>query len=114
MTKEEFVELLDELNIPVSEEAPKDEEIEDEVRLHYWEYNWEDNMASGEEYNTIVTYQVSFIADIPRHPKLLELKHLLNSQGIHPSIQHENLLEQRRIHSFFSVDLLENIGEENE
>ena len=111
MTKEEFVELLDELNIPVSEEAPKDNEIEDEVRLHYWEYNWEDNMASGEEYNTIVTYQVSFIADIPRHPKLIELKHKLNEKGLHPSIQHENLMEQRRIHSFFSIDLLENIGE---
>ena len=113
MTKKEFEDLLDELNIPVSEGAPKDEEVEDEVRIHYWEYNWEDNMASGEDYNTIVTYQVSLIADRPRHPKLLELRKKLHNAGLHPSIQHENLFEQRRIHSFFSIDLLEKIGEEN-
>ena len=113
MTKKEFEELLDELNIPVSEGAPKDEQIDEEVRLNYWEYNWDDNMASGEDYNTVVTYQVSLIAEKPRHPKLLELREKLHEKGLHPSIQHEHLIEERHIHSFFSIDLLENIGEEN-
>lgn len=115
MTKQEFEELLDELKVPVSESAPKDNDMETEIRIHYWDYNWEDNVASGQEYNTIVTYQISIVADKPRHPKLLKLKKLLNKLGYHPSIQHEYLTEQRRVHSFFSLDVLENIGiEENE
>lgn len=115
MTKQELVNLLDELEIPVSESTPKDDDMETEVRIHYWDYNWEDNMASGQDYNTIVTYQVSVVADKPRHPKLLELKKKLNNIGYHPSIQHEYLPDTRRVHSFFSLDVLENIGvEENE
>ena len=66
------------------------------------------------DYNTIVTYQVSVVADRPRHLKLLELKKLLNKAGYHPSIQHEYLAEQRRVHSFFSIDILENIGAEKD
>lgn len=114
MTKEEFVDLLDKINVPLSESTPKDDDMEKEIRIHYWDYNWEDNMASGQDYNTIVTYQVSVIADKPRHPKLLELKKILNKAGYHPSIQHEYLTEQRRVHSFFLMNVLENIGEENE
>ena len=114
MTKQEFIDLLDKLEVPVSESAPKDDEIEAEIRIHYWDYNWEDNMASGQDYNTIVTYQVSVVAEKPRHPKLLELKKILNDVGYHPSIQHEYLPENRRVHSFFSLDVLENIGVENE
>lgn len=114
MTKKEFEELLDKLEIPVSESTPKDDEMEEEIRIHYWDYNWEDNMASGQEYNTIVTYQVSVVADKPRHPKLLELKKLFNKAGYHPSIQHERSTEQRRVHSFFSIDILENIGIEED
>lgn len=115
MTKNELEDLLDKLEVPVSEGAPKDNEMEEEIRIHFWDYNWEDNMASGQDYNTIVTYQVSVVADKPRHLKLLKLKKLLNEAGYHPSIQHEHLSEQRRVHSFFSIDVLENIGvEENE
>lgn len=115
MTKKEFEDLLDKLAVPVSESTPKDDEMEEEIRIHYWDYNWEDNMASGQDYNTIVTYQVSVVADKPRHPKLLKLKKMLNESGYHPSIQHEYLVEQKRVHSFFSIDVLENIGvEKNE
>lgn len=107
MTKQEYMELLDELNIPVSESAPKDDDIEEDIRIHLWEYNWEDDMASGQDYGTIITYQTSIIASKPRHPKLLELKKKLNKKGYHPSIQHEYIAEKRRIHSFFSIDILE-------
>lgn len=115
MTKKEFIELLSQLGIPVSESTPKDDDMEEEIRLHYWDYNWEDNTASGKEYNTVVTYQVSVVASKPRHHKLLELKKMLNDRGYFPSIQHEYLTEQRRVHSFFSLEVLENIGvNENE
>lgn len=112
MTKEELVELLKELNIPLSECSPKDDNIEEEIRIHFWDYVWEDITASGSNYNTKVTYQVSVIADKPRHSKLLELKRKLNNKGLNPIIQHEYNIETRRVHSFFSLEVLENIGEE--
>lgn len=115
MTKQELVSLLKELKVPTSEGTPQDTDMEAEIRICYWDYNWEDNMASGQEYDTVVTYQISVIASKPRHPKLLELKKKLNEKGLHPSIQHEHLTEKRRVHSFFSLDILENIGvKENE
>ncbi len=115
MSKEELVELLKELEVPLSEETPKDNDVEEEIRIHFWEYDWEDITASGSNYNTNVGYQVSVIADRPRHSKLLELKRKLNQRGIFPTIQHEYLNEKRRVHSFFRIDILENIGaEENE
>ena len=112
MTKEELVELLKKLQIPLSECSPKDYDIEEEIRIHFWDYVWEDITASGSNYNTNVTYQVSVIADKPRHPKLLELKQKLNNKRLFPIIQHEYNAETRRVHSFFSLEVLENIGEE--
>ena len=109
MTKSELVELLNGLNIPVNEGTPEDETMEASVRVCFWDYNWEDLTASGKEYNTNVTYQVSVIADVPRHPKLIELKHKLNEIGLFPNIQHEHIIEKRRIHSFFSLEVLENV-----
>ena len=109
MSKEELEELLKELNVPISESTPKDEDMEEEIRIHYWEYNWDDIKASGSNYNLKVLYQVSVIAEIPRHPKLLELKKKLNKKGIFPSIQHEYFPEKRRVHSFFSIEVLENV-----
>ena len=113
MTKEELVKLLKELDVPLSEETPKDNEMEDEIRIHFWDYIWEDITASGANYNTQVTYQISVVADRPRHSKLIELKKKLNDRGIFPIIQHEYIAESRRMHSFFSIEVLENIGEEN-
>ena len=113
MTKEELVNLLKELDVPLSEETPRDDQMEDEIRIHFWDYIWEDITASGSNYNTQVTYQVSVVADRPRHSKLIELKKKLNDRGIFPTIQHEYIAESRRIHSFFSIEVLENIGVEN-
>ena len=109
MTKEELVELLKELNVPLSESTPKDDEMEEEIRIHFWDYIWEDITSSGYNYNTNVTYQISIIADKPRHPKLLELKKELNEKSLFPTIQHEYLTEKRRVHSFFSLEVLENV-----
>ena len=109
MTKTELIQLLSELNIPVNEGTPEDTVVEAEVRVCFWDYIWEDLTASGTDYNTNVTYQVSVIADKPRHSKLLELKAKLNEKGYFPVIQHEHLREERRIHSFFSLEVQENI-----
>lgn len=109
MTKEELVELLKSLKIPIDECSPSDKDMEAEIRINFWDYIWEDLTASGTNYNTNVTYQISIIADKPRHPKLLELKHELNKLGLFPTIQHEYLTEKRRIHSFFSLEVLENV-----
>ena len=81
MSKEELAELLEILDIPISEGPPNDNDVEAEARINFWDYNWEDNMASGTDYNTIVTYQISFTANVPRHQKLLKLKKLLMKKG---------------------------------
>lgn len=109
MNKEELVALLKELNVPLSEDTPRDNDIEVEIRIHFWDYIWEDITASGSNYNTNVIYQVSIVADRPRHPKLLELKNKLNKLGLFPVIQHEYSAEKRRVHSFFSLEVLENV-----
>lgn len=109
MTKEELVNLLKSLKVPVTEGVPKDEEIEDEVRIHFWEYLWDPLTASGEEYNTKVTYQISVISELPRCKALLELKKKLSEQDLHPQIQHEYDMQSRRWHSFLAIEVLENI-----
>ena len=109
MTKPELIKLLNSLDIPANEGTPEDIAIEAEARICFWDYLWEDITASGENYNTNVTYQISFIADRPRHAKLIQLKHNLNEIGLFPTIQHEYDIETRRWHSFFSLEVLENV-----
>lgn len=109
MTKTELEKLLNSLCVPVNEGTPEDTEIEAPVRICFWDYVWEPLTASGQEYNTKVTYQVSFIADMPRRKELITLKHKLDKVNIHPIIQHEYDVETRRWHSFFPIEVLENI-----
>lgn len=109
MTKKELTELLTELQIAINEGTPEDVKTEASERICFWEYTWEPLIASSEEFNTNVTYQVSFLADKPRHEKLLELKERLAKKGIFPVIQHEYIVEDRRWHSFFSIEVLENV-----
>ena len=79
-------------------------------RIVIWEYDWEDIVGSDTRYDTNVTYQVSFFSDIPRHPKLIELKRNLNEKGIFSSISHEYVQESKYFHSFFKVEVREEIG----
>lgn len=109
MTKQELIELLTFPNIPLSEGTPEDKTMEASVRIHFWEYIWEPLVASGAEYNTKVTYQVSIISDLPRCKELLQLKHRMDSIDLHPVIQIEYDVEERRWHSFFSIEVLENV-----
>lgn len=109
MIKQELVDLLNALKIPVNEGVPEDDAVEAEIRICFWDYLWEDITASGKEYNTNVTYQISVLADKPRHSKLLQLKHELNAIGLFPTIQHEYNPETRRWHSFLAIEVLENV-----
>lgn len=109
MIKTELENLLNSLGVPVNEGTPEDTQIEASARICFWDYVWEPLTASGQEYNTKVTYQVSFIADMPRCKELISIKHELDKLNIHPIIQHEYDVETRRWHSFFSIEVLENI-----
>lgn len=109
MTKDDLVKLLKSLNVPVTEGVPEDDEIEAETRICFWEYVWEVITASGNEYNTIVTYQISIISEYPRSKALLELKRKLQEADLHPRIQHEKDIQTRRWHSFLAIEVVEDI-----
>ena len=110
MKKVELIELLEKMQVPVSEGVPDDENTEAETRICYWEYLWEPLIASSEEYNTNVTYQVSIISDQPRCQTLIKLKNELNKIDKHPLINIEYNIKERRWHSYFSIEVLENVG----
>lgn len=109
MTKPELEKLLKSLNVQVNEGVPEDTYIEAETRICFWEYIWEALIASGKEYDTNVTYQISIISDKPRCQALIELKHKLDELNIHPTIQIEYDIETRRWHSFFPIEVQENV-----
>ena len=110
MSKEELVEFLSLLDIPFNEGIQNDKNTNSKERIVFWDYVWDSLSASGKEYNTLVTYQVSFFSLIPRNPKLVELKRLLNEKGINPTIYHEFDQERKEFHSYFSIEVLEKIG----
>lgn len=112
LSKLELSNMLHLLEIPVGEGEQFLEDKKNKVKVCYWEYVWTDEMASGEDYENVVTYQVSFKADKPRHPKLLELKHRLNEAKIHPVFYHEYVKGvdgPGYFHSYCSVDVLEEL-----
>ena len=109
MTKEQFVELLKELDISINEGIQNDINKDVYPRIVFWEFGWDDVRSSGSNYDTNVTYQVSFFSIIPRDPKIIELKHKLNELNKMPFINMEYIEEERYWHYYFSIDLLENI-----
>lgn len=109
MTKPELEKLLKDTKVPVNEGVLSDNNTEAPIRICFWDYLWEDITASGENYDTKVTYQVSIIADKPRCKELLNLKHKLNNMGLFTAIQHEYDIEERRWHSYFAIEVLENV-----
>jgi hypothetical protein len=109
MTKEELGDLLDSLNIQVNEGIQSDTNSGIYPRIVYWEFIWDSLNASGEEYDTKVTYQVSFFSQTPRNEKLLELKQKLNKKGLFPIINHEYIQEDKHFHSYFALEVLENV-----
>lgn len=109
MNKEKLIELLKKTGVKVNECIPEDIHMNDETRICFWEYEWEPLVASNLEYNTKVTYQISIISNKPRNNAILMLKKELEKNGLHPVIQHEKDIESRRWHSYFALEVLENI-----
>lgn len=109
MNKQRLVEILNSLDIPVNEGIQNDNAIGKFPRIVFWEYNWESILASDEEYDTTVTYQVSFFSNVPRDKKLIELRNKLKEEKIFQNIQHEYIQEEQYFHSFFSVEVVETI-----
>ena len=109
MKKSDFIELLNILEIPVNEGESSVSNSSKYPRLVFWDYLWEDKIASEENYVTIETYQISFFSKTPRHPKLLELRQLLRDKKIYPVIQHEYIEDKGKdikyYHSYFSIEL---------
>lgn len=109
MDKEKFVNILNALGIPVDEGIQKDKNKNEYPRIVFWDFFWEPNTASGKKYTDTVSYQVSFFSLKPRNPKLIELKKALEEERIYPKIEHEFVEKDKCWHSFFAVEVLENI-----
>lgn len=106
MTKAELVEILKESCNTVNEGITSNKNENTYPRAVYWDYVWEDVLASGEEYAEVETYQVSFYSLTPRHPELLALRDNFRKAGIHPTIYHEYNEEKKVWHSYFAVEVV--------
>ena len=91
MTKTELVELINSTGITARENELYLEDLKTFPKIAYWEYIIEDVMASGDDYETVVTYQVSFASRTARPAELLTLKRAFNAASCPPVIYHETL-----------------------
>lgn len=111
MTKIELSELLHTLGIPVNEGITSKGNENKYPRIVYWPYVEQDDMASGEDYINLVTYQISFYSRTPQHEKYRKLRNLLREKGLHPIFYHEYVEDDpvfsRVWHTYFSLDVEE-------
>ena len=91
MTKAELVNIIEGVGVTARENELYLDDIKTFPKIAYWEYIIEDAMASGDDYETVVTYQVSFASRTARPPELLRMKKAFNDAGYHPVIYHETL-----------------------
>ena len=113
MTKYEFEKILDSLRIAVAEGINKDKDTNIFPRIIFWEIFWDFLQASSKNYDTVVTYQISFFSKTPRDQKLLDLTKKLLDLGIVIQVSHEYIQNERYFHSYFSLDLLEDVFLQN-
>lgn len=115
MTKKELSEILHSTGIPVNEGISSDVNTNKYPRIVYWPYYEQDEIASGEGYQNIVTYQISFYARTPQHEKYKELRKKLRELGLHPAFQHEYVEKDevfaKTWHTYFALDVVEEINE---
>ena len=103
MTQKELSEILHDIGCPVNEgvSSLKNEKV---FKIIYYLYFMVvDTLASGDDYENEITWQISFYARKPRDPKLIALKNRLNELSYHPTIAHEYVTEDRVWHSYFSI-----------
>ncbi len=110
MNKEDLENILKSLEITFNEGITYLERNDTYPRIIFFEYSWEDVVSSNTSYQEVVSYQISFKSHIPRDPKLIKLKKKLNELGLHPKISHEYISSKKEWHSYFSLDILENVS----
>lgn len=111
MSKDAYINLLSSLQIPINEGIQNDNDKDVYPRIVFWEMAWDPIASSNDVYETKVTYQTSFFSRNPRDLKLLDLRTKLFNNNIYPTIYHEYIEESDYFHSYFSIELLENINE---
>ena len=114
MTKTELVELINSTGITARENEMYLEDLKTFPKIAYWEYIIEDVMASGDDYGTVVTYQVSFASRTARPQELLKLKKAFNAAGYHPMIFHETVKATNGPawhHYYFNVEIEEEMDD---
>ena len=112
MTKKELVNLIESVGVTARENEMYLEDMKEWPKIAYWEYIIEDVMASGDDYETVVTYQVSFASRTARPEELLKLKKAFNAAGYHPVIYHETLNATNGPmwhHYYFRVEITEDL-----
>lgn len=119
MTKEDLSKLLKSLGCAVNEGITSDENQSKYPRIVYWPYVEKDVVASGEGYVNLVTYQISIFDRVPQSQIYKNLRKLLRKKGFTPEFYHEYIEEdpifKKAWHTYFSLDVLEEIeDEENE
>jgi len=107
MTKQELVILLESILQNVKEGVVPP--VVKPPYIVFWEIDWEFQTSSDEVYNDVVTYQVSFFSDIPRHPKLLLLMSKLRKLKIFPNVKHEYVDDLKCLHSAFTLEVIEDL-----
>lgn len=107
MTKQELSEMLHEVGIPVNEWIVSQKNENSYPRIVYWPFVDDDIPASGDVYQDIRTYQVSFHARVPDHPKLKKIRSVLREHDLHPTIYHEYVKEDDVFHSYFSLEVID-------
>jgi hypothetical protein len=112
MTKKELIDLIESVGVTARENELYLEDLKAWPKIAYWEYIIEDVMASGDDYETVVTYQVSFASRTARPAELLKLKKAFNAAGYHPVIYHETLNATNGPmwhHYYFRVEITEDL-----
>lgn len=111
ITKEELIELLRSTGIPFNEGLSSEANTNKFPRIVFWEYVWEELDASNESYDTVVTYQISVHYKRPRPKELLVLRKAFHEKGIRPTMYHEFIDTEKEFHTYFSIDVIENLNE---
>lgn len=108
MTKEELSALLHSVCGAVNEGIASKKNENVYPRIIYWDYVWEDVLASGETYEDLNTYQISvFSLDAPqKNETLLNLRKELREAGEHPTIYHEYNDSDKVWHSYMSLQVV--------
>jgi hypothetical protein len=114
MTKSKLIKLIESTGVTSRENELYLEDMKTFPKIAYWEYIIEDVMASGDDYETVVTYQVSFASRTARPQELLKLKKAFNAAGYHPIIYHETLPATNGPawhHYYFQVGVTEELND---